>query len=247
MSVPSAPGRATLRIAAVQCRSRAADIAGAVIDHEALIQEAADGGARVVLFPELSLTGYEPELIDMHRLRVSPQDPVLALLSTACRTRGIHALTGAPVAHENGLPEIGILHIDPSGNVRAVYAKQFLTVGETGIFAAGRRDAVLKVDGWRLALSQCLDAAVEGHQSAAVAGGADAYLVGALYLIGAEERLEAQMISAARKGMWVVLAQYCGGTGGGPACGGSGGWAPGGAELTRLGTLPGIAFVDLAD
>ena len=69
----------------------------------------------------------------------------------------------------------------------------------------------------------------------------------ALYVIGSEDRIDQQMLAAAGQHMWVVLAQYSGGTGGGPACGLSGGWRPDGSEVVRLGAGPGIAVVELSD
>jgi predicted amidohydrolase len=240
------PARQPLRIAAVQCVSHPGDIAGTVAEHTAQIAAAADDGAGVVLFPELSLTGYEPDLIDLHGIRIAVDDPVLRPLSRICQQRRVHALVGVPTAG-TALPHIGILHIDARGTVRPAYAKQHLHVGEIGIFGAGSSGAVLDIGGWKLALSICSDAAVPSHPLAARRAGADAYLVAGLYVIGSEQRLAQQMEQAARHRLWVMLAQYSGGTGGGPACGLSGGWRPGGSEAVRLGAGPGIAVMDLTD
>ncbi|QNK79650.1 carbon-nitrogen hydrolase family protein [Nakamurella sp. PAMC28650] len=236
--------REPLRIAAVQCLSHPGDIAGTVAEHARQIDEAAELGADVVLFPELSLTGYEPDLIDLHGLRITPDSAVLQPISLICQRRRVHALVGAPTA-SGSLPQIGVLHIDPRGAVRQIYAKQHLAVGEIGIFSAGTSPGRLTVNGWKLAMAVCADAAMESHAAAASESGADAYLVGALFVIGREKQIDVQMRQAARKGMWVVLAQYSGGTGGGPACGLSGAWRPDGREVTRLGAGPGIALVDL--
>lgn len=238
--------REPLRIAAVQCVSHPGDIAGTVAEHAGQIGEAADLGAQVVLFPELSLTGYEPDLIDLHGTRITPDDALLQPISSICQRRKVHALVGAPTA-SGSLPQIGVLHIDARGAVRQIYAKQHLAVGEIGIFSAGSSPGRLTVNGWRLALAVCADAAAESHPATASESGADAYLIGALFVIGREAQIDAQMTRAARKGkgMWVVLAQYSGGTGGGPACGLSGAWQPDGREVTRLGAGPGIALVDL--
>lgn len=236
--------RAPLRIAAVQCVSRPGDIAGTVADHVRQIGGAADLGADVVLFPELSLTGYEPDLIDLHGIRISPDDALLKPLSLVCQQRRVHALVGAPTA-SGSLPQIGVLHVDPRGAIRQIYAKQHLAVGEIGIFSAGTSPGRLTVNDWKLALAVCSDAASSSHAAAAAESGADAYLVGALFVIGREAAIDAQMRAVASNGMWVVLAQYSGGTGGGPACGLSGAWQPDGREVTRLGAGPGIAVVDL--
>ena len=238
------PAREPLTIAAVQIHSHPGDIAGTVAEHARQIADAADAGASVVLFPELSLTGYEPDLIDLHGIRITPEDAVLQPLSLICRQRRVHALVGAPTA-SGSLPQIGVLHIDPRGAIRQVYAKQHLDVGEIGIFSAGSVAGSLEVGGWKLALAVCYDAAVEGHSVAAGRSGADAYLVGALYVIGSEHRIDEQMKRATEQGMWAVLAQYSGGTGGGPACGLSGAWRPDGTEVVRLGAGQGIAVVEL--
>lgn len=240
------PVRQPLHIAAVQCVSRPGDIAGTAAGHAALITAAADSGAGVVLFPELSLTGYEPDLIDLHGIRIAIDDPVLQPLSRICQQRRVHALVGVPTAG-TALPLIGVLHIDARGTVRLAYAKQHLHVGEIGIFGAGSAGGMLDIGGWKLALSIGSDAAAPTHAAAARRAGADAYLVAGVYIIGSEERLEQQMEQASRQRLWVMLAQYSGGTGGGPACGLSGGWLPGGSEAVRLGAGPGIAVMELTD
>jgi len=238
--------RAPLRIAAVQCVSQPGDIAGTVAEHVRQISAAADDGAHVVLFPELSLTGYEPDLIDLHGTRIATGDPLLAPLSMICQQRRVHAFVGAPTA-SGSLPQIGVLHIDHRGAIEVAYAKQHLSVGEVGIFSAGTTGTVVEISGWKLSLAVCFDASVPTHALAARKAGADAYLVSAFYLMGSEARIDAQMKNVTSQGMWSVLAQYCGGTGGGPACGRSGGWRPDGTEASRLGLGPGIALVELAD
>lgn len=243
-AVRTAEVRERLRVAAVQCLARPGDLAAAVADHVRWIGAAADSGASVVLFPELSLTGYEPDAIDLHDIRMSTDDAVLQPLSVVCQQRKVHAFVGAPTAGA-ALPQIGVLHVDTRGSVRVAYAKQHLGVGEIGIFSAGTTGAVVGVNGWKLALSVCRDAGVAEHRTRAAAAGADAYLVGALHVIGTEQRLEEQMSAVARTGMWAVLAQYSGGTGGGPACGQSGIWRPDGTPVVRLGTGPGMALADL--
>ncbi|WP_414938553.1 hypothetical protein [Amycolatopsis sp. cmx-11-51] len=65
--------------------------------------------------------------------------------------------------------------------------------------------------------------------------GAEVYVLSALFSEGQEQRLLDQVGVAAGYGMWVVLSQYCGATGGMAAFGGSGVWKPGGAAEVRLG------------
>ncbi|MTD16646.1 carbon-nitrogen hydrolase family protein [Nakamurella sp. YIM 132087] len=253
MALPSGRSGSTaapapLTVAAAQLHSHGGDVAAAVAEHRELLAAAADRGAQLVVFPELSLTGYEPEIIDLHRIRVDADHPALAPLVADCTAARLHAFVGAPVSGPDGaagLPQIGVLHIDPQGRVGHAYSKQHLTPMELGLFGTGGPAGRITIGGHRLALSVCADAADERHPAAAAHAGAEAYLVGALFLIGAESRLESQMTTAARLGLWTVLAQYCGGTGGGPACGGSGIWAPGGEPVERLAGAAGVAVATI--
>ena len=253
-SRPSRPSRPSLRVAAVQDGSVDGDVPANVERHVAWIERAADDGAALAVFPELSVIGYDPDLIDLHRMRVDPSDSRLDPIRAACRRRRLHALIGAPVGpnSSNGeafgaAPRIGVLHISPTGAIALAYSKRHLDTGEIGIFAAGTGAGMLDIDGWRIGLAVGRDAAVPGHAEQLVGMGADVYAVAALFRLGSDERMAGQMAAAAARGLWVVLAQYCGGTGGGPACGRSGVWAPGGEERVRLGTKPGLAVTDLVD
>ncbi|WP_279580940.1 nitrilase-related carbon-nitrogen hydrolase [Fodinicola feengrottensis] len=100
-------------------------------------------GARVVVFPELSLTGYE-----LDAPLVSPDDPRLAPIIQACVAAGALALVGAPLAG----PCIGMLAVD-SSDATVVYRKINLGAAEAERFVPAQNPAVLAVDGWRLGLA----------------------------------------------------------------------------------------------
>jgi predicted amidohydrolase len=116
---------------------------------------------------------------------------------------------------------------------------------ETELFVPGDHHLLLEVDGWRLGVAICYDAAVPEHAEAVREGGADVYLVSALFEEGTEHRLTEQATAAADLGMWVVLAQHTGRTGSYTTFGGSGIWRPGGAVESRLGREQGIARAEL--
>ena len=251
--------RPPLRVAAVQDGSVDGDVPANVERHVSWIERAADDGASLAVFPELSVTGYDPDLIDLHRMRVDATDARLDPIRAACRRRRLHALIGAPVGPDRGTgasnggafgpvpPRIGVLHISATGAIAPAYHKCHLDTGEIGIFAAGTVAGLVDINGWRIGLAVGRDAAVPAHAEQLIGMGADVYAVAALFRLGSDERMAGQMAAAAARGLWVVLAQYCGGTGGGPACGRSGVWSPGGEEQVRLGTRPGLAVVDVVD
>lgn len=234
--------RPALAVAVAQPPCVPYDVAANVAAHAAAVR---DAGARVVVFPEMSLTGYE---LDAPLL--SPGDARLAPLAEACADTGSLALAGAPVRGEGGRAHIGVLAVDGTGAAVA-YRKVWLGGAEPERFAPGDRPAVVEVDGWRLGLAVCRDTGVPRHAAETAALGADAYLAGVL-----EAEADAAVVDArarriaAAHGVWVAIASFAGSTGGGydRAAGRSGVWAPGGAVVTQAGPEPGaVARATLSD
>jgi predicted amidohydrolase len=224
-----------LTIAVAQPPCAAGDVAANVAAHAAVVRSA---GARVIVFPELSLTGYElgaPEL--------RPEDPRLAPLVAACARTGALALAGAPVPAAPGGagPSIAVLAISAAG-VTVAYRKMWLGEAEAARFAPGTRPGVVAAYGWRLGLAVCKDTGVPAHAAATAALGIDAYVAGVLEH-AADHAVPARRARriAAEHGVHVVMASFAGRTGGGydQAAGGSGIWAPDGTALATAGPEPG--------
>jgi len=215
-----------LTIAVAQPRIAAHALAANAGSHAAAVREAQ---ARVVVFPELSLTGYE-----LDAAPVAPDDPVLAPIVGACAETGSLALVGAPVEGEDRI-HIGMLAIDGSG-ARVAYHKMYLGTTEAERFSPGRQPAVLVVDGWRLGLAICKDTGVADHASATAALGIDAYVAGTVkHAEEAALQEERARRVAIGHGVWVAVASMAGSTGGGftNTAGRSGIWAPDGVAVAR--------------
>jgi predicted amidohydrolase len=244
------PALAPLVTAVAQTSPIAANVEANVAEHARVLARAGEQGARVCVFPELSLTGYELDAIaaDPEHCQVAPDDPRLAPIREACRAYGVHALVGAAVPDsDGGRSVLGTLIVSPDagGKVRC-YAKRHLHGPELDLFRPGDTYLLLDVDGWRLGLAICYDAAVPAHAVGVRAAGADAYLVSALYAKGAEHRLTGQLTRAASLGMWAALSQFVGRTGPYDTIGGSGVWRPGGAAEIQLDDKgPGLALATL--
>lgn len=125
-----------LTIAAAQSISIAGDVPGNIARHLAFMRVAAEHGVQLLVFPELSLTGYEPSLAA--GLAIAPGDEALAPLREMARELRITAVVGMPI-RLGGASEvlIGALVLGPDGSV-AVYTKQHLHPGEEAAFAAGQ-------------------------------------------------------------------------------------------------------------
>lgn len=217
----------TVAVAQPPCAER--DVVANVAAHAAAVRAAQ---ARVVVFPELSLTGYvlDAEVVD-------PADPRLAPLVAACAETGTVALAGAPVPGRG----LGVLAVD-GAVARVAYRKIYLHSTEAVHFAPGERPEVIEVDGWRLGLAVCRDAGQGGHPARTAALGIDAYLVGAVDTpaeAGVQQE-RAERISRAY-GVWVGYASCAGPTGPGyeRTAGRSGIWSPEGMLVERAGPQPG--------
>jgi predicted amidohydrolase len=225
--------REPLTIAAVQPVSVPYDVAATAASHAVGIREAA---ARVVVFPELSLTGYELDAPE-----VAVDDPRLEPIVEACGAAGSLALAGAPVRGDAGASHIAMLAIDGAG-VDVVYSKVWLGGAEPERFSPGSRPAVIEVSGWRLGLAICKDTGVPQHAHDTAALGIDAYVAGVLeHADDAAVPGERARRVATDHRVWVVVASFAGSAGGGydRAAGRSGIWTPDGAALVQVGPEPG--------
>ena len=225
--------REALRVAVAQPLCVPYDVTQNAAAHAAAVRAAA---SRVVVFPELSLTGYE-----LGAPALTASDPRLCPLAEACAETGSVALAGAPVPGEAGRPHIAMLAVEGDG-ISVAYRKLWLGEAEAGRFGPGDKPAVLEVDGWRLGLAVCMDVSVPQHQADTAALGIDAYVAGTVMSAG-ERGLQDERASriAAGLGLWVAIASFAGATGGGytECAGRSGVWSPDGALAAQAGTEPG--------
>jgi len=151
-----APSSGPLSIALCQMNAVVGDIAGnerAILD---AIGHARDGGAQLVLFPELALTGYPPEdlLLKEHFLR----DARAALDRIAAATTGIVALVGFPEREDDVYNALAVL---ADGAVQAVYRKVHLpnygVFDEQRYFQSGTGPALIELGGHKVGLTICED------------------------------------------------------------------------------------------
>ncbi|MEU8217850.1 carbon-nitrogen hydrolase family protein [Micromonospora taraxaci] len=221
--------RTPLRLAVAQPACVPLDVAENARAHAAAVRAAR---ARVVVFPELSLTGYE-----LDAPVVSVDDARLTPLVEACAETGALALAGAPVAGDH----IAMLAVT-GGGATVAYRKMWLGGAESRRFRPGDAPAVSDVDGWRVGLAICKDTGVAAHAARTAALGIDVYAAGVLE--SAEDAAvideRAGQITAAHR-VWVAVASFAGSTGGGytEAAGRSGIWTPQGEVIGRAGTEPG--------
>jgi predicted amidohydrolase len=222
-----------LTLSAIQYEALDGGVATNVPEHIRLIEDAESHGARLVIFPELSLTGYRLDLLEGPGEWLSAADGRLDGIREICRRTGITAVVGAAFKDEDGTPRLASLAVHPAGLIEASF-KTHLHASEQDLFVAGSQPAILEIDGWKVALAICFDAARPGHAEWAAAAGADIYAVSALYTAGEDHRLGLHLGARAMDNrMFSVLANLAGATPLGPSCGLSGFWGPDGLPLRQ--------------
>jgi predicted amidohydrolase len=230
MATARPEGRPPLRIAVAQPRCVPHDVRANGSTHARAVREAQ---ARIVVFPELSLTGYELEAAP-----VDPESIDLAPLVQACREVGSIALVGAPIAGPHDEVFIATLAVDGTGTV-VHYAKRWLGGDESVRFSPGDEPTVLNVDGWRLGVGICKDTGVREHVERLADLEIDAYCAGLVDRPEELGRQEDRAVSIARRcRAFVAFASFAGATGGGytETAGSSAIWSPAGEVLARAGT-----------
>jgi NAD+ synthase (glutamine-hydrolysing) len=145
-----------LRVALAQVNPTVGDIPGnarLVADN---ISRARDEGAGLVVFPELTLSGYPPEDL---LLKTSFLDAAAgALEELAAQTHGIAAVVGFPERAEDVYNAAAVL---ADGEVVAVYRKIYLpnygVFDEQRYFQSGSEAAIVELNGVPIGLTICED------------------------------------------------------------------------------------------
>ncbi|MCP9271563.1 carbon-nitrogen hydrolase family protein [Mycolicibacterium arenosum] len=195
-----------LVVAAVQPIVIDGDVDGNVASHVEAITRA---DARLVVFPEMSLTGY--------RLDSTPVDIAgsgMAPLVRVCARTNSVALVGAPVEVSGGR-FIAMVRIDGDG-ASVAYCKTFLHGTEDRCFEPGLGPRVIEVDGWRIGMGICRDTGTEEHVRGTAELGVDVYACGVVndQTELAEQQRRGRSIAMACQAP-VVMASFAGPTGGG--------------------------------
>ena len=223
---------ATIRsLAAAQSIPERGDVEANVERHLQLIRAAADGQARLLVFPELSLTGYELDLAA--ELAFSENDPRLAPLVDAAASRRMTLVVGAPVRLGSRL-HIGAFILSADRSVD-LYTKRrmgafspadspdgIVPPPEATVFEPGNRNPLVRFDGNTAAVAVCADVGRPSYAEEAANRGATTYLA-SMFVIPAhvEQDLSRLREYAVKHSMAVVFSNFGGASGGMPSGGSS--------------------------
>jgi NAD+ synthase (glutamine-hydrolysing) len=150
------PEQGMLQVALAQINPTVGDIDGNAGKIAGRIADAREQGAALVVFPELTLSGYPPEDL---LLKTSFLDRCAsALREVAAQTRGIVALVGFPEAADDVYNSAAVL---ADGEVAAVYRKIYLpnygVFDEQRYFQSGSEAGVFELNGIPIGITICED------------------------------------------------------------------------------------------
>jgi predicted amidohydrolase len=234
----------TRALATAQTLPVRGDVDANVEQHLELARIAAAEKARVLVFPELSLTGYELDLAKS--LAFEPGDVRLAPLVDAAASLGLTLVAGAP-ARVGARLHLGAFILKPDRGIE-LYTKHHLGAfpasasawgsvppPESAVFEAGELDPLLALGGETAAVAICADTGRPSHPEAAAARGARIYLA-SMFVIppDLENDLANLRTWAVRHSLSVVFANFGGPSGGLPAAGKSAIWCESSQPLVQL-------------
>jgi predicted amidohydrolase len=225
-----------LTVAVAQTISAPGDVtANAKLAAQA-VPEAQDAGAQLLIFPELSLVGYDLGLLGDPSVWVTLDDPRLDPL----RRPPLTTVVGAPYRAGDGTPLLAALVFHPDGGVpctaNAICTGPNATISgparpriRSGSTAGGLR--------WRSATTPVFRRTLRTRPIA----GAEVYAASVLYTREEVRRFDLHFAARAMDHrMYAVAANHAGTGPGWESCGGSGVWHPDGRRLAQAGTEPSI-------
>ncbi|GGX01520.1 carbon-nitrogen hydrolase family protein [Streptomyces chryseus] len=238
-------------VAAAQFTSEPGSVRANARRTAAYVRQAAERGARLTVFAELALTGYEPDLIARDpSLLVTPDDPRLEPVVAACRETATAAVVNcaAPSADGGGRPAIASFVLGPDGTPLTRYDKRHLYEGEREVFAPGTGEGRFELHGVRFSLATCFDNHFPQLAARAAADRCAVHLASSLYGRGngERERLAVHPALARDHGLYVVLANHVGRAGPWEGCGLSAVWNPDGTTAAEAAPdAPGLVVADV--
>lgn len=177
-------------------------------DHYHCIQVAAENGADLIMFPEMSITGYVRE--NAHELSFSPDDSRLDLLRQLASDNKITIIAGAPLRIGPRL-FIGSLIFSATGTT-SVYTKQNLHPGEEVYFQSTLSyNPIIEIENEKISLAICADIDHPLHPESACLRGSSFYLPSIFFSKNGIPEAHRLLGNYAEKcSMNILMSNFCG-------------------------------------
>ncbi|MFN8355169.1 MAG: carbon-nitrogen hydrolase family protein [Spirosomataceae bacterium] len=231
-----------MKIGVAQYQSVQGEVAQNIKRHQQFIEVAATQGADLLVFPELSLTGYEPSLAKS--LAITLDDKCLEVLQDLSNQYNMRIGVGVPTHEEAGIC-ITLLILQPFQE-RRTYSKYYLHPDEEPFFVRGKAFPVMFVHQTAVAFAICYELLVPAHPQQANEHQAKVYVASvAKSAKGVEKAVVTLADTAQRYGMTVLMANGLGPSDDFVSAGNSAVWNSKGELLAQLNeTNEGLLLID---
>jgi predicted amidohydrolase len=196
-----------MKICIAQTKPIKGNVSANIEAHKRFIEFALTLNASAIFFPELSLTGYVPELSKI--LATNQQDNRLDIFQETSDKYKIIIGLGLPTATESQI-RISMIIFEPN-KPRQTYSKQQLHSDEFSYFENGVGQVIIKSNDKNSALAICYESLQPTHSENAFKLGADVYLASvAKPKIGIEKAFEHFPAVAKQYAMPVLMSNCVG-------------------------------------
>lgn len=219
-------------LAAAQTKPKRGDIYSNLEDHYRFIELAAKNGANLIVFPELSITGYERE--NAAGLTFTKDDSRIDPLKKLAAKYNIFIIAGAPIEVENKM-FIGEFIIAPDHSV-SIYTKQFLHEGEDVYFQSSfDYNPMLEIENQKISFAICADIDNSLHPQNASKKETDIYIASIFFSPNGIPNAYRDLQNYAQKHqMNVLMSNFSGESWGSPSAGLSAFWNKKGELVAQM-------------
>jgi predicted amidohydrolase len=231
-----------MKICIAQTKPIKGNILKNIENHKKLIEPAIKKNADAIFFPELSLTGYEPELAK--ELATTQDDKRFDEFQKISNSNKIIIGIGLPTKSEKGIC-ISMVIFQPNKS-RMTYSKEYLHPGEENYFVPGTNISPITCKNNKLAFAICYETSIPEHSEKAFKNGANVYIASVLNSINGVDKDINRISNIAKKyKMVAVMSNLVGKSGNYDCAGKSSVWNNEGTLIEQLdGDNEGILIFD---
>jgi predicted amidohydrolase/GNAT superfamily N-acetyltransferase len=161
-----------MKICIAQTKSEKGNIQRNIENHLEFIERAIKLKADLIVFPELSITNYEPDLAK--ELATDVESNIFSPFQEISNKNEITIGVGMPTQSTDGI-NISMLIFQPNKE-RTTYSKQMLHLDELPYFVCGNEQVILTIKGQKIAIGICYETLQREHFLNAKNQGTDIYI-----------------------------------------------------------------------
>lgn len=194
-----------MKICIAQTKSEKGKVQENIQNHLRIVKRAIKSNSDLIIFPELSITNYEPDLAK--ELSTDIENSIFNPFQELSDNNKIIIGIGMPTNSTDGV-NISML-IFQSNEKRVVYSKQMLHSDELPYFACGNDQVILTIKEKKIAVGICYETLQHGHFLNTQQKGADIYIASVAKPKGGIEKAYKHFPKIAREFNTPILMSNC--------------------------------------